>query len=89
MMSIYELSTIMRHDIVWRRYSNQKGRHVVQIEGSEIAENGMLLSTYGNGDSPGKALEDYVRKIKGKKLVTDAGNLEKRQEYGVPLTLTV
>lgn len=87
-MDIYELSDITQVDIVWRRYSKQGNRHIVNLERAEVKEGSCLAGYYGDGTTPSAALEDYVSRIKGKTLVFNAMDKEKRREFGVPSTLT-
>jgi len=88
-MTIYELSDLMKTDIIWTRYSNQCKRHTAKFEYTEIKDDPILISTYGDGDTPAEALEHYVEKIRGKTLVVNAMSKTERKEFGVPETLTV
>lgn len=43
-----------------------------------------LMSEYGVGSTPAKALSDYARLISGKRLVVSAWDVANRKEYDVP-----
>jgi hypothetical protein len=72
------------------RYPNQNNRYTAKLRGVETKDNpedGCLTGTYGNGTSPWAAMADYVKQIRGKILVVDAMNKERRQMYVVPKDL--
>jgi len=69
-----------------RRYANQKGRWIAKIEDAELKEGIMLIGDYGTGKSPEQAIEDYVKKIKGKLIVINAMT-DERKEFKVPESL--
>jgi hypothetical protein len=69
-----------------RRYANQNGRWLAQIERAELKEGHILSGSYGTGKNPEQAIEDYVQRIKGKLLVINAAS-DERKEFKVPKTL--
>ena len=83
-MDFFEYLDIIRCDLELRRYANQDGRWLAQIEHSEIKEGVFLKGIYGNGQTAIEALEDYIQMIRGRVLVINAYNREERKEYQVP-----
>ena len=73
-------------DLELRRYANQSGRWLAKIERSETKEGCILTGNYGTGKTPEQAIEDYVRQIKGKLIVVNAGS-DRRREFKVPDSL--
>ena len=47
-------------------------KYFAKFKNIEVSSGGMLESTYGNGSTPAFAIEDYQRKIAGKRLVHNA-----------------
>ena len=91
-MTIEEFGDIINCDLVIRRYSNQNNRYMCQFEHSETKESehsAILEGTYGNGYSISNAISDYVERIRGRFIVLNAYDKEKRKVYGVPETLTI
>lgn len=82
-MNIYEFADIIDKPLVFTRHPNQEGRVSVKFDRCDIKKGSFLSGEYGNGNSPVKALEDYLKKIRGKKIIFDPF-LESRQEYVVP-----
>ena len=92
MMTIGELSDIIGCDLIIKRHANQNGRYTAEFERTEVKnykESSVMVRFYGNGGTPEEAVSDYVEKIRGKWLVINAMDEEKRREFGVPHTLTV
>lgn len=73
-------------DLELRRYANQSGRWLAQIEHAELKEGCTLSGNYGTGKNPEQAIEDYVQQIKGKLLVINAAS-DRRKEFKVPDSL--
>lgn len=89
-MNIEEFADILLKDIDIKRYANQDNRWSARLAGAEVKDtehSNILASTTGNGNSPSKALEDYIEQIKGKILIFNAMQGDKRREYGVPKNL--
>jgi hypothetical protein len=89
-MNIEEYADALNLQLEITRYANQGNRYSARFDGCETKdgpEDGCLTSTYGNGYSAFTAVEDYVKKIKGKILVVSAMGPDRRQ-YLVPKTLT-
>lgn len=57
-----------------------------EINGSDIAEDGMLRSAYGRGDTSQRAVADMVEVIRGRNIAIYAGGFSRR-DIGVPLDL--
>lgn len=89
-ISIFDFADIINKEIVIIYYPNQKGRFTAQFDKGEIIEKdkeGILIGLYGNGKSPQEAINDYCMKIVGQKIVFNAMNKERRQEFNVPNSL--
>jgi hypothetical protein len=85
-MNIEELSDLMGEDLVIRRYAGQNNRYMAHFEHSDTKDDSDdpgLCGSYGNGKSPDEAIEDYVKKIRGKLLIINAWG-ENRREYYIP-----
>lgn len=54
-----------------------------EIKGAELKRGGMLIGRSGEGETPQKAIEDYVFAIKGETIVIDAYG-ENRKEFKIP-----
>lgn len=48
------------------------GKFYAYFESAEIKNGGILSSSYGDGDTPEKAMAAYTKEISGKHLVVDA-----------------
>lgn len=81
-----------KHDLVMRieERSKQSGlpRYYAHFENCEVAEDGALIGSFGNGNTPEEAMADYAREIEGKRLVVDAFG-PFRRAFDVPNDLTV
>jgi hypothetical protein len=74
-------------DFELRRYPNQNNRWTASFDYCEIKEGAVLRSAYGNGSTPETAIKDYIREIRGHKIVFHAMDEKMRREYVVPTTL--
>ena len=88
-MTITDYADILNIRIIITYYHNQNCRWSAKFEGSEVSKGAMLASIFGTGNTPGKALSDYIDQISGETIVFDAMGGDKRREYKVPLTLTI
>jgi hypothetical protein len=91
-MTINELCDILNAELVVRYYPNQGCRWTASMNGAETKtdfDDRLLCSTHGNGSSPEHAIEEYVANIRGRVIVLNAGNPERRMTIAVPTTLTV
>jgi len=72
-------------------YPNQQGRWCASFgskcEFKENEHSKVLSSTHGNATTPDMAIATLLDKIRGKWLVINATNPEKRREYQVPHNL--
>jgi hypothetical protein len=60
------------------------GRFIASFKDCEEKGDGVLIGTYGNGQSEWQAIEDYARKISGKVLAHQPSN-KKRRDLRVPI----
>jgi hypothetical protein len=51
----------------------------------EIQEGMMLISEWGSGSTPNKALLSYAHQISGRRLIVNAWDKANRKEYDVPI----
>ncbi|MBI2625388.1 MAG: hypothetical protein HYW70_03600 [Candidatus Nealsonbacteria bacterium] len=92
-MNICELADIIGRDLVITRFPNipsQDHRFTCEFKNSETKkdeDDGLLISTYGEGRTPTAALQDYAKKIRGKLLVLDACS-SNRREIWIPASLS-
>ena len=89
MLDIFDFADIIRVDIKVTRHANQNGRWTAEFERTEVKDGCVLRGVYGDGTSPRTAIEDYIKKIKGKLLVTNAMSKTHRKEFGVPDNLYI
>ncbi len=47
------------------------GRFYASFDYVDVAEGGVLIGAYGNGPTPELAIEDYARKLQGKRVKFD------------------
>lgn len=73
--------------LVVTRYPQQNNRWSADIDGAEVKQNGTLLGERGNGNNPQQAITDYLNKIKGKTIVINAMDRDRRKEYFVVETV--
>lgn len=91
-MNIQEYCDTLNLEIVVRYYPNQEGRWCVKFDNCEtkdMPDSVGLLGAHGNAKTIHAAMEDYLKKIRGKLLVVNAFSDTKRREYMVPMSLTV
>ncbi len=72
-MNLYELADIIHRDIIVERYPDQGNRWTAQLRGVHVREGHMLTSAYGEGKTPGLAVESYTEIIRGKTLTLGPG----------------
>jgi hypothetical protein len=82
-MNIYEFADVINKELIITRYPQQNGRFVADLEYAEVKDDGMLVSSGGEGQNPIEALNNYAAQISGKTIVFDAYG-SKRREYLVP-----
>lgn len=92
-MTIYELSDLLDIDIVVRRYAGQNNIWRVEFDHVEIKDNEhscILQGITGNANTEIiDAIKDYVSRIRGKWLVYNAMDKQKRKEFRIPSDLTI
>lgn len=82
-MTINELADMVKVNLVVRRYCLQDNRWSASLEGCEVKDGAFLRGDYGDGKTPGEAIQHYIDIISGKTLVLNAYK-DNRQEFGVP-----
>lgn len=90
-MTIYELADLLNVTILVHRHPNQDNRWTASFDGCETKDSeysNILAGTYGNGNAPAAALDDYARQIGGKVLVFNAMS-DRRREFVAPKGLEV
>ncbi len=83
-MHIFELAELIETKIIVVRV-NEESYYTHFIRG-ELTDGSLLMSAVGRGKSPGGALRDYVRNLRGQRLVIDAFK-STRREFKVPKSL--
>ena len=58
-------------------------RFYAHFDGVEVMDRGMLVTDTGNGDTPEEAIEDYLGRLRGKRIAIRAYRPE-RVEVDVP-----
>ena len=87
-MTIQELVTLLDTTIEMG-YPTLEGSWWARVKGAEIKDGPILSSTTVWGKQPGVALISLAVELRGKRLVFNAGDTEKRREFVVPETLEV
>lgn len=87
-MNITEFSDAIGCEIHVTYYPNQGGRWWASFEGAEVKGELVLIGALGNGSTPEEAIKDYIDNIKGRVLVINGGQGDKRREHNVPDYLT-
>lgn len=59
-------------------------RYHAAFEYVEILDGYVLIGAYGNGETPEKAIKDYMKRIAGCKLIYRAMIVEERKEMQTP-----
>jgi hypothetical protein len=91
-MIITEYADVLNVGIRINYYHNQDTRWSAAFENCETKEDitdPCLTGEYGNGHTPEEALYNYVQQIKGKVLVFNAMDENKKREYLAPNNLEV
>ena len=60
-------------------------RYYCSLEHIEIKDDSVLISPSGNGNTVEEAIEDYCRRISGKRLVYRATNPAQRRDFMAPM----
>ena len=87
-MTPIEYADIINTNIIITYYHNQSNRYSAHFESCEILKDGILNSAYGNSNNPIDALNNYISKIRGKRIVFYAMSKNHRKEMIVPLSIT-
>lgn len=87
-MNIFEFADIIGKDINITYYANQDGRFCVSFEDCSVMSDGFLTSAHGNGYNIPDAIEDYLKDIRGTKIVFNPYSRD-RQEYNIPESITI
>ena len=83
-MKLQDLLDLLDLDLLVTRYANQKGRFSASFRNTDVKEGIMLCGAYGDGKDYHSAVEDYLKKIRGRRIVINAGDKERRREFTVP-----
>jgi hypothetical protein len=86
-MNICEYADSLNIEICLRYYPNQGGRWCADFDSCEIVDGCILTSAHGNAQTPEEAIEEYLEQIRGKRIIFNAMDKEKRREYEVPKSL--
>jgi hypothetical protein len=86
-VTLEELCTVMDVDFVVR-YRDCAGHWMADFDNGEIKEGCGLLSATGRGKTINEAINDYLRQVRGKRIVLHAMSKERRREFIVPETTT-
>lgn len=84
-ISIEDFADIINKELDIKRYPNQDNRYMVKFD-AEVKDDCVLIGYHGNGSTPTEAIQDYIKKIKGRTLVFNAMTKD-RKEFVVPTTL--
>ena len=87
-MNLDEFLDVIQCDLSLTRYNCQNDRWSASIKRCEISDDGFLIGRFGNGHNPDDAINDYIKKIRGKVIVINALS-ENRKEFHVPDTITL
>jgi hypothetical protein len=72
-MEVRERSVALRHN----------GRYFASFEKTDVKDGSVLISSYGNGNTPEEAIKNYASQIENKLLVVNAHG-PNRKEIWVP-----
>jgi hypothetical protein len=84
-MKLEELAMVLGVQVEIR-YPDIAGNYMCDLDDAEVKEPGCLVCACGRGKTPDAARADYVREIRGKRLVVRAFS-ERRHECMVPVDL--
>jgi len=86
-VTLEELCTVMDVDFVVR-YRDCNGEWMARFDDSEVKGEGVLIGTVGRGKMINEAIDDYLRAVRGKRIVVHAMSEKCRKEFVVPETTT-
>jgi hypothetical protein len=87
-MTIEQFSDLIGVDLIITYYANQENRFCCHFKDTAIKEKGLLRYTHGNGNSYKMAVDDYIERIRGETIVTNAYSGD-RKEFNVPKYLGI
>ena len=92
-MTLYDLATLINKQIeILHRPSetlDSSSLWYAKLDDVEIKDGAILSGSFGNGRTPEEALQNYVKELKGQKIVIDAFSKDKRTVLDLPSTLTL
>lgn len=66
-----------------RRPKDDPGRYYATFKGCEVKDGGILISAFGDGNTPEKAIQDYIPRIELHRIVLNSFS-SNRVEIDVP-----
>lgn len=84
MININEYCDLIGVNLVINYYHNQNNRWCANFDKCEIKQGDLLISTFGDGNSPIEAINEWINKIKGKTMVLRAYDDINMKEFIVP-----
>lgn len=85
-MTLEELASSVNAQIEIR-YPDIEGNYMCDLDDADVKEGSTLIGVCGRGKTPQAARADYIREIRGKRLVIRPFSHDRRHELTVPLTL--
>jgi hypothetical protein len=85
-MNINELIKTVNAKLIITKHPLHTEYFTCEINEAEIEEKERLMSVWGQGSTPEKAIQDYCTKIAGRTLVVNAFT-KNRKEFKVPNNL--
>jgi hypothetical protein len=82
-MTFYEYADVLNVDIRVIRYHNQNDRWSARFQDCEVKDGAVLRTTSGEGKTPELAISDYIKQIRGKRIIFNAYT-DNRREFTVP-----
>ena len=86
-MKFYDFLDCMNVELDLKRYPNQNGRWIAQINDAETKDGCILSGEYGNAKNPKDAINDYIRNIVGKTIVVCSTIETMRREFVCPMSI--
>jgi len=86
-MTIYEFANVIDKTLIFTYDPNEEDKILVQFDHSEIKKDVFPETCWGNGISYNEAIEDYITKIKGNRILFQTMN-NHIQKFIVPNNLT-
>lgn len=88
-MTLKEVGIVIGKKLQTKRRPIKSSPIIIFFDTTEIKNRRMLISSYGEGKTVGKAKADYCKKIRGQIIVADAMEKSVRKEIQLPPRITV